>query len=98
MPGDGATLPQVLAKVPNLLLRCMHGLGRKANAIRTVRLINKELSYTAMHEVTACEVELGEGACPDPAQVIRLMRYTTLTYLSVTVVSTSGGCHLRGVN
>lgn len=91
MPGDSATLPDVLAKVPGLLSSCMCGLGESAEAIRTVCLVSKELSYTAMHEVTYCDVELGEGACPDPGQVIRLMQHTKLKHLSITINTTSGG-------
>lgn len=92
MLDSGPTLSDVLAKVPHLLPRCMLGLSRsgRGESIKNLRLISKEISVSVLQAVTSCEVELGEGACPEPQQVVRLMQYSKVETLCVSIVTTSG--------
>lgn len=91
------TLPDMLAIVPNLLSKCvsghtgLHGVGwSRGHHIKNLRLVSKEIGRVAMREVTRCFVQLGEGACPEPQQVVHMMSHCNLLYLGVSLTTTSG--------
>lgn len=92
MSGHGATLADVLAEVPHLLPKCLpsHPESARGARIRDLRLISKEISVVVVQAVTRCVVQLGEEACPEPQQMVQLMRYSRLKSLYVMIVTTSG--------
>lgn len=95
MPDRGPSLSDVLVQVPVLLplllTECSANFGARDEMMRDLRLVSKDTSITVMREVTQCSVQLGEGAFPNPAQVIRLMQYSKLQSLHITINTTSGG-------
>lgn len=95
MPDRGPSLSDVLAQVPVLLplllSECSAHFGGRDEMMRDLRLVCKDTRTTVMREVTQCSVQLGEGAFPSPAQVIRLMQYSKLQSLYITISTTSGG-------
>lgn len=98
MASDGPTLPDMLAKVPSLVARCVRPHLGRLQAIKALRLVSKEVGCLAMSGVISCSLQLGSCASLTPRQVVQMMHSARLQNLTVTVITTSGGCDLLKTN
>lgn len=88
---EGTNLLDLFAKVPALLETCRHAWPlQAAGIIRALRLVSKDMGPIVMRTAQSCGVQVGEGAWPNPSEVVRLMSHAVLRSMDVTILIRSG--------
>lgn len=97
MNQHGTTLHDMMTVIlPEDLLDPRHLANTEIITLKTLRLVNREFSTTALRSVKSCEVHVGgDRTSPNPEQLCRLMAEATLVKLKLTVTVTSGGITLN---
>lgn len=90
MPLVNPSLGDMLATVPQLFASCVPDNAQKLHTVKLLRLVSKDMGSAVMNAVASCSVQLGEKACLNPDQLVKLMGNLLLKKLVVTVVMTSG--------
>lgn len=58
--------------------------------IRVLRLVNKETYRAALRAVHSCSLQVGQGAKPDPHQVVQVLQHASLEEMRMTVLLNAG--------
>lgn len=98
---DQTRLPDVLAKVPQLLMTCLARWEEHLEGIKVLRLVNKEIGRTASAAATNCSIQLGllvgDKRNLTATQLVMLMSHARLESLLVTINQSSGEIPLMAV-
>lgn len=86
----GPSLGYMLATVPDLFPSCVPDDTKQLEIVKLLRLVSKDVGSAVMDTVTSCSLQLGEGACLKPEQLVQLMGSRPLKSVNVTVMMTSG--------